>query len=52
MLFFGVTAMSAQAFDGKGDLIFQVCASLQSNSAGITTTYDKGLGENFSIGLS
>jgi hypothetical protein len=52
LLFFGVTVMSAQAFDGKGDSKFQVGASFQSNGTGITATYDQGLGENFSIGLS
>lgn len=52
MFVFGVATMSAQAFDGKGDSKFQVGASFQDNGTGITATYDYGLGENFSIGLS
>lgn len=52
ILFFGVTAMNAQAFGGQGDSKFQVGASFQGNGTGITATYDYGLGENFSIGVS
>ncbi|MGK0494269.1 MAG: hypothetical protein ACJAU2_000648 [Maribacter sp.] len=52
VLFFGVTALNAQAFDGKGDSKFQIGASFQSNGTGISATFDRGLGENFSIGLS
>ncbi len=52
VLVFGVTLMNAQAFDGKGDSKFQVGASFQDNGTGITATYDYGLGENFSIGVS
>lgn len=52
MLVFGVAAMNAQAFEGKDDQKFQVGASFQDNGTGIAATYDYGLGENFSIGLS
>lgn len=52
MLVFSVAIMNAQAFDGKGDSKFQIGASFQDNGTGITATYDYGLGENFSIGLS
>jgi len=52
VLVFGVATMNAQAFDGKGDSKFQVGASFQDNGTGITATYDYGLGENFSIGVS
>ena len=52
MFVFSVTAMNAQAFSGKGDSKLQVGASFQDNGTGITATYDKGLGENFSIGVA
>lgn len=52
MLVFGVAAMNAQAFEGKDDQKFQVGASFQDNGTGIAATYDYGLGENFSIGLT
>lgn len=52
MLIFGITAINAQAFEGKDDQKFQVGASFQDNGTGIAATYDYGLGENFSIGLS
>lgn len=52
LLIFGITAINAQAFEGKDDQKFQVGASFQDNGTGIAATYDYGLGENFSIGLS
>ncbi len=52
ILVFGVAAMNAQAFDGKDDQKFQVGASFQDNGTGVAATYDYGLGENFSIGLT
>lgn len=48
----GATAINAQAFSGKGDSKFQVGASFQENGTGIVATYDQGLGENFSLGVS
>ena len=45
-----VSLANAQAFKGKGDMKFQVGATLQEHAAGIATTYDYGLGENISIG--
>jgi len=46
------TFISAQAFKGKGDQKLQVGVNLQDNASGINATYDYGLGENISIGIS
>ena len=46
------TLVCAQAFKGSGDNKFQVGASFQENATGINASYDYGLGENISIGLS
>lgn len=43
---------SSQAFIGSGDNKFQVGANFQDNATGINVSYDFGLGENISIGLS
>eukprot|EP01089_Gocevia_fonbrunei_P003505 TRINITY_DN13491_c0_g2_i1.p1 TRINITY_DN13491_c0_g2~~TRINITY_DN13491_c0_g2_i1.p1 ORF type:complete len:166 (-),score=44.10 TRINITY_DN13491_c0_g2_i1:669-1166(-) len=47
-----VSSVNAQAFDGKEDMKFQIGANFQDNGSGIVVTYDYGLGENFSLGLS
>ncbi|MDO6761170.1 hypothetical protein Q4566_13245 [Tamlana sp. 2_MG-2023] len=47
-----VSFVNGQAFSGKGDQKFQVGANLQSEATGINLSYDYGLGENISIGLS
>ena len=47
-----VTFVNAQAFKGKGDTKFQVGTNLQENATGITASYDIGVGENISLGLS
>ena len=46
------TIVNAQVFKGKGDQKFQVGANLQKWGSGITATYDYGLGENMSCGVS
>jgi len=46
------SAVNAQAFKGKDDNKFQVGANLQDNGTGINVSYDYGVGENISIGLS
>lgn len=56
-LIFLVTMLStvlvnAQAFQGSGDNKFQVGTSLQKNATGINVTYDFGIGENMSVGIS
>lgn len=50
-LLIGVYAQ-AQVFTGAGDSKFQVGADFQSNSTGVQATYDYGLGQNISIGLT
>ena len=47
-----VSFSNAQAFKGSGDNKFQVGASLQNNATGINVSYDFGLGENMSVGIS
>ena len=49
---FITTLMSAQAFKGKGDQKLQIGANLQDNGSGINVSYDYGIGENISIGIS
>ncbi len=47
-----VSFVNAQAYKGKGDQKFQVGASIQDEATGINITYDYGIGENISIGVS
>jgi hypothetical protein len=42
----------AQVFGGKGDGKFNVGADFHSNATGVQATYDYGLGQNISIGLT
>ncbi|WP_299128560.1 DUF6646 family protein [uncultured Winogradskyella sp.] len=49
---FAFTLGNSQAFKGKGDQKFQVGANFQNEATGINLTYDYGLGENISIGIS
>ena len=44
--------VSGQAFNGKGDQKFQIGANLQNNVNGIYVSYDRGIGENISIGVT
>ena len=48
----GVSFTQAQVFKGKGDKKIQIGANLQDGARGINTTFDLGLGENISVGLS
>lgn len=43
---------NSQAFEGKGDQKFQVGANIQDGATGVNVSFDHGLGENISIGLS
>lgn len=45
------TLLSAQGFKGNGDKKFQIGANFQDNATGIMATFDRGIGENISIGL-
>ncbi|WP_299777524.1 DUF6646 family protein [uncultured Formosa sp.] len=47
-----VSFANAQAFRGNGDQKFQIGASFQDNGTGINGTYDVGVGENISFGVS
>ncbi|MEP3837241.1 MAG: DUF6646 family protein [Algibacter sp.] len=47
-----VSAVSAQAYKGQGDNKFQVGTNLQDNGSGINVSYDYGIGENISFGIS
>ncbi|KJD31294.1 membrane protein [Tamlana nanhaiensis] len=44
--------INAQAFEGKGDAKFQVGLNVQDNATGLNLSYDYGIGENISIGLT
>ena len=52
LAFLSVIFVHAQAFSGKGDSKLQVGANLQENATGLNLSYDYGLGDNISIGLS
>ena len=47
-----ISFVNAQAYQGKGDDKFQVGANFQNNTSGINVSYDFGVGENISLGLS
>lgn len=47
-----VSFINAQAFEGKGDQKFQVGANFQDEATGINVTFDYGLGDNISVGVS
>ncbi|MFS4415835.1 DUF6646 family protein [Maribacter sp. 2307ULW6-5] len=42
---------TGQAFDGKGDVKFQLGANFQENGSGIVASYDYGVGPNLSVGV-
>jgi Family of unknown function (DUF6646) len=44
--------VNAQAFKGSGDNKFQVAANFQDNATGINVSYDFGVGDNISLGVS
>ncbi|MBC3756803.1 hypothetical protein H7U19_00190 [Hyunsoonleella sp. SJ7] len=47
-----VIMVNGQAYTGKNDNKFQVGANVQDNGSGINLSYDFGIGENISIGLT
>jgi hypothetical protein len=47
-----ISFLNAQAFKGAGDQKFQIGANFQNEATGINVTYDYGLGENISVGIS
>ena len=46
------TCISAQSFIGKFDSKFQIGANIQKNGSGLNLSYDYGLGQNISVGIS
>ena len=52
ILVFTVTLVNGQAFSGKGDQKLQIGANFQNNATGLNISFDYGLGENISIGIS
>ncbi|WP_055436072.1 DUF6646 family protein [Lacinutrix algicola] len=52
LAFLSVSLMNAQVFEGKGDKKFQIGANLQDYASGLNVSYDYGLGENISVGVS
>ena len=47
-----VSLVNAQVFKGKGDQKFQVGANLQDQARGLNASFDYGLGDNISVGVS
>lgn len=52
LLLLSVTFSFGQAFSGKGDQKLQLGANFQNNTTGFNMSYDYGLGDNISIGIS
>lgn len=52
LLVFTVTFIHGQAFSGKGDQKLQIGANFQEHATGLNMSFDYGLGENISIGVS
>ncbi len=53
LIVFVVTSFAnAQVFSGKGDQKFQVGANFQEYARGVNASFDYGLGENISVGVS
>ncbi len=50
--FLGFLGANAQAYKGKGDKKIHIGTALQENATGVNFSFDYGLGENFSVGLS
>lgn len=46
------TLVNAQAFTGEGDNKLQIGANIQDAASGINLSFDYGLGENISVGVS
>lgn len=52
LMLVSVTFSFGQAFSGKGDQKLQLGANFQDSATGFNMSYDYGLGENISIGIS
>lgn len=49
---FTILTINAQSYNGKGDQKFQVGINLQDHANSINATFDYGIGQNISVGLS
>jgi len=49
---FSFSFANSQAFLGEGDNKFQVGANIQDGGTGLNVSYDIGVGENISLGIS
>lgn len=49
---FVISFCNGQAFNGKNDNKFQVGVNIQSGGTGLHATYDYGIGQNISLGLT
>lgn len=47
-----ISLVNAQVYEGKGDTKFQVGANIQDNASGLFLSYDIGVGENMSVGIT
>lgn len=52
IIFLSHTLINAQAYSGKGDKKLQIGANFQENASGIHVSFDQGIGENISLGIS
>lgn len=52
VMIFSINAMFSQAFKGKEDFKLQIGAALVNKGTGLNFSVDKGLGDNFSAGIS
>lgn len=47
-----ISFVNSQAFIGQNDNKFQVGANFQSNGTGLNVSYDYGIGQNISVGVT
>lgn len=47
-----LSIVSAQTYDGRGDQKFQIGGNFQDFASSINVSYDYGIGENISVGVS
>ncbi|WP_372757605.1 DUF6646 family protein [Mariniflexile sp.] len=50
--FFSITICNSQVFIGTNDNKLQLATNIQDNASGINISYDYGLGENISVGVT
>jgi hypothetical protein len=52
VMLFSISFVNAQVFTGKGDKKVQVGANFQEYARGVNGSFDYGIGENMSVGIS